>query len=733
MPPLTSKLLIRDFGAKSVCAKLLLPAIYDAVADKSPEFKRWQKQNPPLKKLKKFIRESYPVKNPQKMVFAVQVYYALVLRSLAKQALGHDISTWDDGYLALNTLDSIPRDCIDERLADYEFDNPPPDVLKTLHHHLFPLKLRHAFGETYTPDWLAEHLLNRLEYDGTTRLIDPACGSGTFLALAVHRMKAQGLGLDEILKTFAGIEISPLAVLSAKVNLILSLRDELYEQPNALNQLPIYHADALLSPPDVGLFDVIVGNPPWINWETMQPDYRAATRPLWEHYGLFLHRNMDTILGSSKKDFAMLMTYQSMDTYLKDGGKLGFIVSESTLKAAGASQGFRRFQIGDTPLCVHHVDDLSYLLPFKEMSTHAVLIVLGKGQANQYPVPVTLWQKTTGGKSLNPAHSLEKINAQTTRTEMTASPIDKQDITSPWIVGTPNVQGAIQKLIGKSSYEAHAGAYSGGANGVYWLEILAQDSDKVTIRNIVSGAKKAVPQVETQLESDLIYPLLRGTDVNRWDAKPSAHILMVQDPIKRHGYDEDWLQAHYPLTHAYLHQFKEILLRRASIKRYFRKSLPFYSMFNISAYSFTPVKVVWHGMGRREMRAAVITTIDGKAILSNQAMHPAISLESETEAHYLAACLNSIPFEFALLSHTQVGGKSFAPPRIVKHLYLPRYDAGNSLHKELAACSRSAHEAVSEGQSVEKIEAQINQLAGDLWGLASTELDDVREGLALLR
>jgi len=372
-------------------------------------------------------------------------------------------------------------------------------------------------------------------------------------------------------------------------------------------------------------------------------------------------------------------------------------------------------------------------MPFKEMNTHAVAIVLGKGQPNRYSVPVTLWKKPKRGKSLNPQHSLEQIQSQTIRIDMTAIPIDRNDITSPWVIGTPNVQGAIQKLIGQSIYEGHAGAYSGGANGVYWLEILAQDDNLVTVRNIVRGGKTKIPQVETQLERDLIYPLLRGTDVNRWDAKPSVHMLMVQDPIKRHGYDENWLQRHYPLTYAYLHQFKDILLRRAAMKRYFRQTLPFYSMFNIATYSFSPVKVVWHGMGRREMRAAVITSVDGKAILSNQAMHPAISLEDETEAHYLAACLNSLPFEFALLSHTQVGGKSFAPPRILKHLRLPPYAAQIPLHSALVACSRSAHEAISQGQSVADIEAEINQLAAELWGLTATELADIQAGRMLLR
>jgi len=57
------------------------------------------------------------------------------------------------------------------------------DLLKKLYQYLVPRKLRHDLGEYYTPDWLAERLLNQVGYKGEPdkRLIDPGCGSGTFL------------------------------------------------------------------------------------------------------------------------------------------------------------------------------------------------------------------------------------------------------------------------------------------------------------------------------------------------------------------------------------------------------------------------------------------------------------------------------------------------------------------------------------------------------------------------
>lgn len=65
------------------------------------------------------------------------------------------------------------------------------DLLKRLYQYLIPQQVRHRLGEYYTPDWLAELILNEVGYDGNTlkRIIDPACGSGTFIIFAIQRAK----------------------------------------------------------------------------------------------------------------------------------------------------------------------------------------------------------------------------------------------------------------------------------------------------------------------------------------------------------------------------------------------------------------------------------------------------------------------------------------------------------------------------------------------------------------
>lgn len=74
------------------------------------------------------------------------------------------------------------------------------DLLKKLYQYLVPKEVRHRLGEYYTPDWLAELLLNEVGYDGNTlkRFLDPACGSGTFLVLAIQRAIKHGREKEKI-------------------------------------------------------------------------------------------------------------------------------------------------------------------------------------------------------------------------------------------------------------------------------------------------------------------------------------------------------------------------------------------------------------------------------------------------------------------------------------------------------------------------------------------------------
>ena len=137
------------------------------------------------------------------------------------------------------------------------------DLLKRLYQNLMPKALRHDLGEYYTPDWLAEHVLERIGYtprarglDGR-RILDPACGSGTFLVQAIKRVRlwagrrnpppAEADLLGAILANVVGFDLNPLAVIAARTNYLLALGDLLQHRRGDI-YIPVYLADSILTP-----------------------------------------------------------------------------------------------------------------------------------------------------------------------------------------------------------------------------------------------------------------------------------------------------------------------------------------------------------------------------------------------------------------------------------------------------------------------------------------------------
>ncbi|MCS7265247.1 MAG: DUF559 domain-containing protein [Armatimonadetes bacterium] len=494
------------------------------------------------------------------------------------------------------------------------------------------------------------------------------------------------------------------------------------------------------APLTVGQFDYIVGNPPWVNWEHLPDQYRQSIAPLWAKYELFPHRGFDAILGKSKDDISILMTYVVADKLLKEGGRLGFLITQSVFKTAGGGKGFRRFVIPQTngkqiPLRVVHVDDMVSLQPFEGASNRTAAIVLEKGKPTTYPVPYTVWRKVKGARFTYDS-TLEEVIEATKRLHFFAEPVDPNDKTSPWLTARPNAIKPIRKVLGKSDYEAHAGVYTGGANAVYWVEIVLRRPDGlVVVRNITEGAKVEVDEVTETIEPDLLYPLLRGRDVKRWYAEPSAWIIMVQDPEKRRGIDEKDLQNCYPRTYGYLKRFEKVLRERAAFKRYFTRkdkngriveTGPFYSMFDVGDYTFAQWKVVWQYIAS-DFTVSVVRPLDDKPVVPNEKLM-LVACKSIEEAHYLCAILNSSPVRVSVRGffvETQIA------PHVIQRLSIPCFDPQDSLHCRLAELSEQAHKAAKlgdEGQ-LQAIEAEIDLMAAKLWGLTDDELKEIQQSL----
>ncbi|MGE5416069.1 MAG: HsdM family class I SAM-dependent methyltransferase [Acidobacteriota bacterium] len=585
------------------------------------------------------------------------------------------------------------------------------DIFQNLYEDLIPREVRHSLGEHYTPPWLAAHIMDRIGYYGQdeSAMLDPACGSGAFLVEALIRRNSND---RQNLPMVVGFDINPLAVLTARANYLMA--SDFTPTPEHTVAIPVYLIDSILAK-DESLwddsfqlswrnhFDYVLGNPPWVNWEDLSPEYREASMEYWKRYGLFAHKGMDVILGKGKKDLSTLMTLSSASRYLKDKGRLAFLITQSVFKSGGAAEGFRRFQLPEgVDLKVLMAEDMVGANPFASATNRTGIIYLQRDAATQYPIPYILWQDKPSG----PASAACYL-------DMVAEPVSPAEPTSPWLTCQPECLAIVHKVLGKSEYNAHEGANTGGANGILWVEILGQPAPGlVKIRNLAASSRSKLPVIETIIEEELIFPLLKGKDVRRWQVVPSVGIILTQDVMTRKGIPLLTMSRQYPRTLKYLIGFEKELRNRAAYKRYFKDNDPFYSMFDVGEYTLARNKVVWQRFGSR-IQAAVVESID-KTIIC-QETHSMVACHSADEAWYLAGLLNSQPVEYAIKSYSMVGGKSFASPHIFKYINFPSFDGGT---RQMAVAKAARKVAAGDGD-----ESLLNRKVAVLYDITGSELE----------
>lgn len=595
----------------------------------------------------------------------------------------------------------------------FEDDSEPEDMFRLLYEDLITSEIRHIMGEHYTPVWLVRHVLDGIGYfgDHQAALIDPTCGSGAFLVEALARQLRVGSEMNP--GKIEGMDMNPLAVLTARVNYLCALNrlpeKQSFHIPVRLGDVLPPEEEGLWSAPtgDIRQFDYVVGNPPWINWESIDAETRRQTMHLWKTYGLFVHSGMDAILGKGKKDLSMLITLASADQYLKPNGKMVFLITQSALKSQGAADGFRRFKLPDGKgLRVIKAEDMTGLKPFESANNRTAILYMIKGSETTYPLPYIYWNKSAAG--------MEPI-------ELCAEPVDPGDITSPWMTLPAESRGIVRKITGVSGYRAHEGVNTGGANGVYWVKILARSgSGLIQIHNLPETSKRQIPEVETEIEEGLLYPLIRASDLKRWHAIPSGHIILAQDPYKRKGITEGIMQRNYPRTLEYLTRFENQLRERAAYKRYYRDADPFYSMFDVGEYSLAPIKVIWQRFGS-DMKAAVVEGA-GKPVVCQETVVQ-VSAASADEAWYLAGMLNSRVVGWTITAYSMAGGKSFAGPNLLRYVRIPQFEA-NSAQMAIASAARAAAASV-------KKEYDLDTAVAAYYQITEQELALIEEGRTL--
>ena len=114
----------------------------------------------------------------------------------------------------------------------FDWTQNAKEVAPTLYQNVITQEERKRLGEYYTPRWLAKEITETVvDAPLSQRVLDPSCGSGTFIETAVERIlnHSAGLSRTETLKKLqenvVGIDIHPVAVQLAKATWVMAAAD----------------------------------------------------------------------------------------------------------------------------------------------------------------------------------------------------------------------------------------------------------------------------------------------------------------------------------------------------------------------------------------------------------------------------------------------------------------------------------------------------------------------------
>lgn len=712
------------------------------------------------------------------------------------------------------------------------------DFFKNLYQSIIPKEVRHSLGEYYTPYWLAQNtvdsIINENDIKSTRwRGLDPTCGSGTFITVLINRLihslpedMDKSDVLREVTSRVVGIDLNPLAVLTARVNYFLNIAKFISFDVEV--EIPIYAGDAAYTPsreviedisfikysldteispfpiyfPEVALgnlkkfsrtmidieldilslnesavfnrliqlvpselrsigiietkikelsdkfvefeskqwngiwariianylttskigeFDVIVGNPPWVDWKNLPSQYREKIKSLDITKTIF---SGDSFTGGINLNIAALITNVVITNWLSPTGILGMLMPDTFL-VQKTYEGYRDLVLGDgTRAYFFSIDDWSKSgNPFVGVTQKFYTYYIRRLESDyKEGIPIAHFIKKRGTDSQQ-----EVLSIKNTFDIEIGKAIQLGEKTTSFAILNNNTNlssSVLRKIaINPSRYKGREGVE------FYPQELLLfsvrsdlRSSDEcVTVENIqVNRSKFKVPLTLRFLEKKFLHPLIRGVDIRPFAAEsqyvvPFAYESSYDTKIAIPEMD---LREKAPLTYKFFHISKSIFesQNKYSKKLINGKNIPFYSLARVGEYSFAPFFVAYRDNTRSV--ASVLSRVktpwgeykmpvfQNHAVIISQ--RPNGDYISEEEAHYIAGIINSTVIDEFVKASSD--GRSFP----INHRYqIPLFGSKESIYvyqQNIARLSQAAHKNYEDESYIELIRREISDI-----------------------
>lgn len=244
------------------------------------------------------------------------------------------------------------RSLIDQ-IHEFDFSKLDYEVVGSIFERLIGPEERHKYGQFYTRVEVVDLINSFCIRSGDAKVLDPACGGGTFLvrAYARKRVLAESRNHRELLTDLYGTDVSQFAAHLTTMNLATRdlVEDENYPRVgrsdffDVLPDSPFVKLPQKLKSEGLGTkyqdirippLDAVIANPPYVRQEDIP---KAKTKPKdgGPEVGTkeFYSRRVEQMAGAKLSGRSDLHCYfwPHAATFLKKDGMLGFITSSQWL------------------------------------------------------------------------------------------------------------------------------------------------------------------------------------------------------------------------------------------------------------------------------------------------------------------------------------------------------------------------------------------------------------------
>ncbi|MEI4550343.1 Eco57I restriction-modification methylase domain-containing protein [Pseudoalteromonas spongiae] len=473
-----------------------------------------------------------------------------------------------------------------------------------------------------------------------------------------------------------------------------------------------------LTTANLGRFDLVVGNPPWIDWKNLPTNYRERVKSLCVERHLF---SGDGITGGINLNICALISNVASENWLKHSGVLAFLMPQNIVFQQ-TYEGFRNFELSDGRLFLQKLIDWEKAgHPFKPVQYRfASFLYSRKTQDYQTGIVLEKYKK----KSKTP--SLDKLNK-------VASYQDIEHIfeVEELIAGTVH-DGSTQltyannraqlanfgKVVGTCEYKGREGIEF-FPQELFLLNYQGKRGSNLIFENYQGGSKSKhkVPRQSVIVEPDFIYPLIRGREIKPFKVLSSGfYVPFPYEHLSRSPIVLNELNKKSKLLARYFQKNKSVIENQTGYNDKIigkKHNTEYYALARVGEYSYGEHFVCFRD--NTSWAAAVVSELktawgeQKRPLFQNHAVSISqdkdgnfISLE---EAHYICAIFNSPSVKEFIERSSDSRSFKIRPP-----INIPPFDVKKKKHVKLAELSKKAHQLASDDSSLDEVLIDIDKI-----------------------